>query len=71
MVFERQIHDEIDVLLACAGFLYILFGRPNWQKEIRYAAVILLTGLIIFMIRAWKHSEWPFNRVPEPALSKP
>ena len=50
----------LPALLACAGFLFILFKRDNWQKEIRYAIVILLTGVIIYMIRAWKHSEWPF-----------
>jgi len=51
----------LPAILASAGFLYILFGRPNWQKEVRYAAVILLTGVTIYMIRAWKHSEWPFE----------
>ena len=50
----------LPALLASAGFLYILFGRPNWQKEVRYSALILLTGVTIYMIRAWKHSEWPF-----------
>src|SRR5579863_9200893 len=58
----------VPVLLACAGFLYILFGRPNWEKEVRYAVIILLTGLMIFMIRSWKYSEWPFKAVPEPIL---
>src|SRR5579859_2263852 len=48
-------------VLACAGFLFILFKRENWQKEVRYAAVILLTGILIYLIRAWKHSEWPFE----------
>src|SRR5215467_932399 len=61
----------VPILLASAGFLYILFGRPNWQKEVRYAAIILLTGVIIFMVRSWKHSEWPFKTVPEPILTKP
>jgi len=51
----------LPALLASAGFLFILFGRANWQKEVRYAAVILLTGLVIYMIRAWKDSEWPFR----------
>jgi amino acid transporter len=50
----------LPALLACAGFLFILFGRPNWEKEVRYAAVILLTGIAIYMIRAWKEGEWPF-----------
>ena len=58
-------------LLASAGFLYILFGRPNWQKEVRYAALILLTGVIIYLVRAWKHSEWPFTANPVKALAKP
>jgi amino acid transporter len=61
----------LPAILASAGFLYILFGRPNWQKEVRYAAIILLTGVIIYMIRAWKYSEWPFARIPEAALTKP
>jgi amino acid transporter len=50
----------LPALLAIAGFLFILFNRENWQKEMRYAAVILLTGVIIYMVRAWKDSEWPF-----------
>jgi APA family basic amino acid/polyamine antiporter len=50
----------LPALLAIAGFLFILFKRENWQKEMRYAAVILTTGVIIYMVRAWKDSEWPF-----------
>jgi hypothetical protein len=26
--------------------------------------VILLTGVIIYMVRAWKDSEWPFAGTP-------
>ena len=51
----------LPALLASAGFLFILFNRVNWQKEVRYAAVILLTGVLIYMIRAWKDGEWPFG----------
>jgi len=61
----------VPAILASIGFLYVLFGRPNWQKEVRYAAVILLSGVIIYLIRAWKHSEWPFRTLPEAALTKP
>jgi APA family basic amino acid/polyamine antiporter len=50
----------LPALLASAGFLFILFNRVNWQKEVRYAAIILLTGLVIYTVRAWKDSEWPF-----------
>jgi amino acid transporter len=53
----------LPALVAIAGFLFILFGRENWQKEVRYAAVILLAGLAIYMIRAWRGGEWPFGAV--------
>src|ERR1700733_11624141 len=53
----------LPALVAVAGFLFILFNRENWQKEIRYAVVILLAGLAIYMIRAWRSREWPFGVV--------
>ena len=51
----------LPALFASAGFVFILFERQNWQKEIRYAVVILLTGIIIYLIRARRASEWPFG----------
>ncbi len=51
----------LPALLAIAGFLFILFNREQWQKEMRYAVLILLAGLIIFMVRAWRGREWPFG----------
>jgi basic amino acid/polyamine antiporter, APA family len=51
----------LPALVAIAGFLFILFNRQNWQKEIRYAVVILLAGLAIYMIRSWRGREWPFH----------
>jgi APA family basic amino acid/polyamine antiporter len=51
----------LPALIATAGFLFILFNRPHWQKEVRYAIVILLVGVAIYMIRAWRAREWPFG----------
>jgi amino acid transporter len=51
----------IPALLAIIGFLYVLFMRPNFQKEIRYAAVLIVLGLIIYFIRSYKRGEFPFN----------
>jgi basic amino acid/polyamine antiporter, APA family len=51
----------LPALLAIAGFLFILFNRENWEKEVRYAMVILVAGLAIYMIRAWRGGEWPFG----------
>jgi len=50
----------LPALLAIAGFLFILFNREHWQREIRYAVVILLAGLVIYMFRAWRGGDWPF-----------
>jgi hypothetical protein len=54
--------------LAIAGFGYILIARHNFLKEIRYAAVILIAGLILYMLRARRNREWPFDTpLPSPA----
>jgi APA family basic amino acid/polyamine antiporter len=50
----------LPALAACAGFLFILFNRVNAMKEVRYAVVILATGVLIYLIRAWRGHEWPF-----------
>jgi basic amino acid/polyamine antiporter, APA family len=51
----------LPALAAIAGFLFILFNRENALKEVRYAVVILLAGLTIYMIRARRGREWPFR----------
>jgi APA family basic amino acid/polyamine antiporter len=51
----------LPALLAIVGFLFILFNRENALKEVRYAAVILLAGLAVYIIRAWRGREWPFG----------
>jgi amino acid transporter len=51
----------VPAILAIAGFLYILLERKNFLKEIRYAAVIVIVGLILYAVRAWRNREWPFG----------
>ncbi len=50
-------------LIAAVGFVYILFSRPNFGKEIKYAIVLLVVGTVIYMVRAVIRKEWPFNTV--------
>ena len=57
----------LPALLAIAGFLYILFARKNFQREIKYAVVLLFVGLIVYFVRAWRRSEWPFSSHPDQA----
>ena len=56
----------LPALLAIGGFTHILIMRKNFLREVVYAAVILVTGLILYMIRARNNGEWPF-RAPLPA----
>ena len=58
----------LPAILAIVGFAYIVVKRPDSLKEVRYAAVILIAGLIIYMLRAWRNRDWPFRAlVPAPA----
>jgi amino acid transporter len=52
----------LPALVAIAGFLFILFNRQNALREVRYAAVILIAGITIYMVRAWMGKQWPFAR---------
>jgi basic amino acid/polyamine antiporter, APA family len=51
----------LPALIASLGFAYILFVRVNALKEIRYALMILILGIAIYMVRAWRVSDWPFG----------
>jgi amino acid transporter len=52
----------LPALLAIAGFLFILIARKNFQREIKYAVVVLIVGLVIYFVRARRRREWPFDR---------
>lgn len=52
----------IPSILAFIGFTYVLFSRPNFQKEVKYAIVLIIIGLVIYFFRARKRGEWPFNK---------
>ncbi len=47
----------IPALLALSGFLFILFSRTNFYREIRTAGLVLLAGLIVFGVRAYAGSK--------------
>src|SRR5450755_668426 len=50
----------LPALMAIAGFSYILLARKNFQREIKYAFVILIAGLVVYFLRSWRRKEWPF-----------
>jgi len=56
-------------ILAIIGFLYVVIKRHDSLKEVRYAAVILIAGVIIYLVRSWRNREWPFGE-PLPAAAE-
>jgi len=61
----------LPAIVASAGFVFILLTRRQALREIRYAAVILLAGLAIYLVRAARRRDWPFrpDLPPSPTLS--
>jgi APA family basic amino acid/polyamine antiporter len=56
----------VPAVVALFGFLYVLIERPSFLREIRYAAVIVIAGVLIYLVRSWRRREWPFS--PQPAM---
>ena len=50
----------VPALVAIASFVFILVSRKNFLREVRYATLILIVGIVIFCVRAWRRGEWPF-----------
>jgi len=53
----------LPALLAILGFLFVLFSRPHFMKEVRYAVVILAAGLLIFCAREWRRRVRPLDAI--------
>jgi APA family basic amino acid/polyamine antiporter len=51
----------VPALVAAGSFIFILISRKDFLREIRYAGVILVVGLMIYCVRAWRRGEWPFG----------
>jgi basic amino acid/polyamine antiporter, APA family len=51
----------LPALVAAGSFVFILVSRNGFLREIRYAAVILIVGIAVYCVRAWRRQEWPFG----------
>ncbi len=51
----------VPALVAAGSFIFILISRKGFLREIRYAAVILIVGIIVYCVRALRRREWPFE----------
>lgn len=51
----------VPALVATLGFLFVLVERRNFLKEIRYAVILLIAGIVVYMVRSLRRKEWPFG----------
>jgi APA family basic amino acid/polyamine antiporter len=56
----------LPALMASVGFVFILVSRTNSMTQIRYALVILVSGIAIYLVRSWRNREWPFTAQAAP-----
>jgi len=45
----------VPAVLAIIGFVYVVFARTGSLVQLRYAAALLASGLILFLLRWWIH----------------
>jgi basic amino acid/polyamine antiporter, APA family len=65
--FRRWLYP-LPAILAVGGFLHVLIMRKNFLREVVFAAAILVTGLVLYFVRARYNREWPFAKaLPSPA----
>jgi amino acid transporter len=51
----------LPALVALIGFLYVMFMRDGFFTQVKYAVVLIVLGLTIYLIRSYKRKEFPFG----------
>jgi amino acid transporter len=51
----------VPAIIALVGFLYVMFMRDGFLTQIKYASVLIVLGLIIYLVRSYKRGEFPFG----------
>jgi len=59
----------VPAIIASLGFIFILASRSNSLVQIRYAAVIIITGVLLYFFRALRNREWPFAPAAEVSVT--
>lgn len=53
----------LPALVALFGFLYVMFMRDGFAKQIKYAVALIVIGLAIYLVRSYRRGEYPFQKV--------
>jgi len=51
----------VPAIIALIGFLYVMFMRDGFTKQLKYAAVLIVIGLTIYLVRSYRRGEYPFQ----------
>ena len=51
----------LPAVIALIGFLYVMFMRDGFTKQIKYAVVLIVIGLAIYLARSYRRDEYPFS----------
>lgn len=51
----------LPALIALNGFLYVLIMRDGFLTQVKYAAVLIAVGLVIYFVRSYRRKEFPFE----------
>jgi amino acid transporter len=60
----------LPALFAFAGFVFIIRMRDNYLKQVKYAAVLIVIGLVIYLVRARARGEFPFGTAAIAAVAE-
>jgi hypothetical protein len=44
----------LPTIIAMCGFVYILLSRPHLLVELRPVTLVLISGLVVYALRAWR-----------------
>jgi amino acid transporter len=51
----------VPAVVALVGFLYVMLMRDGFTKQLKYAGVLIVIGLAVYLVRASRRGEYPFN----------
>ena len=51
----------VPAFIALAGFLYVMLMRDGFQTQLIYASVLIVAGVVVYIVRAYKRREYPFG----------
>jgi amino acid transporter len=59
----------VPAIVALVGFLYVMFMRDGFTRQLKYAAVLIVIGLAVYLARSYRRGEYPFQARVDAAVT--